>query len=129
MARSAGSGCRAGVRRAITTHNADPYRRWLHHIVKASLGPIASTSVLARGVARSPAYAGTADRQAGHRKQILEWVMVLHGFLSSPTGGGVRHGLDLKAGVAVQINEARLYCNLIRTYITYLLEEHERLSS
>lgn len=70
-----------------------------------------------------------ADRQAGHRKQILEWVMALHGFLSSPTGGGVRHGLDLKKGVAVQINEARLYCNLIRSYITYLLEEHERLHS
>ena len=70
-----------------------------------------------------------ADRQAGHRKQILDWVMTLHGFLSSPTGGGVRHGLDLKEGVAVQINEARLYCNLIRSYINYLLEEHERLSS
>lgn len=70
-----------------------------------------------------------ADRQAGHRKQILEWVMTLHGFLSSPTGGGVRHGLDLKDGVDVQINEARLYCNLIRSYITYLLEEHERLRS
>ena len=70
-----------------------------------------------------------ADRQAGHRKQILEWVMALHGFLSSPTGGGVRHGLDLKDGIVVQINEARLYCNLIRSYITYLLAEHERLIS
>lgn len=67
-----------------------------------------------------------ADSKAGHRKQILDWVMTLHGFLSSPTGGGVRHGLDLKEGIAVQINEARLYCNLIRSY-TYLLEEHERL--
>jgi hypothetical protein len=70
-----------------------------------------------------------ADRNAVHRNQILEWVMSLHGFLSSPTGGGVRHGVDLKDGVAVQINEARVYCNLIRSYVTYLIEEHERLSS
>ncbi|GCA49919.1 hypothetical protein KGO5_02365 [Sinorhizobium sp. KGO-5] len=59
--------------------------------------------------------------------QILEWMTKLHGYLSSPTGGGVRHGIDLKAGIAIQQNEARLYCNLIRSYITYLIEEHERL--
>lgn len=35
--------------------------------------------------------------------------------------------MDLKAGVAIQQHEARLYCNLIRSYITYLIEEHERL--
>ena len=51
--------------------------------------------------------------------------MTLHGFLSSPTGGGVRHGLDLKDGVARADHEARLYCNLIRSYITYLPEEHD----
>lgn len=50
----------------------------------------------------------------------------LHGYLSSLTGGGVRHGMDLKAGVASHQNEALLYCNLIRSYITYLIEEHER---
>lgn len=70
-----------------------------------------------------------ADPQAGHRNQILQWVMTLHGFLSSPTGGGIRHGVDLRDGVAIQINEARLYCNIIRSYITYLIEEHERLGS
>jgi len=48
---------------------------------------------------------------------------------SSPTGGGVRHGADLKAGLVMQENEARLYCNLIRSYITFLLAEHERLTS
>ncbi len=26
------------------------------------------------------------------------------------------------------INEARLYCNLIRSYLTYLIAEHERIS-
>jgi hypothetical protein len=52
----------------------------------------------------------------------------LHGFLSSPTGGGVRHGVDLNEGVAVKLNEARLYCNLIRSYISFLISEHERVT-
>lgn len=60
--------------------------------------------------------------------QILGWIVALHGFLSSPTGGGVRHGVDLAEGLAVQEGEARLYCNLIRSYITFLIAEHERLS-
>lgn len=61
-------------------------------------------------------------------EQVLDWVKTLHGYLSSPTGGGVRHGTDLKTGLAVQPNDARLFCNLIRSYITFLLAEHERLS-
>lgn len=60
-------------------------------------------------------------------ERVLEWVTSLHGFLSSPTGGGVRHGLDLNAGVPIGPSEARLFCNLIRSYIGYLLAEHERL--
>lgn len=55
-------------------------------------------------------------------------MMNLHGYLSSPTGGGIRHGLDLKEGIAVQAVEARLYCNLAKSYITFLVSEHERLS-
>jgi hypothetical protein len=62
-------------------------------------------------------------------EQMLSWATALHGYLSSPTGGGVRHGADLKAGLVMQENEARLYCNLIRSYITFLLAEHERLTS
>jgi hypothetical protein len=74
-----------------------------------------------------------ADDLRKHNKgktleQILDWAKTLHGYLSSPTGGGVRHGADLKAGIAIQPNEARLFCNLIRSYITFLLAEHERLS-
>lgn len=61
--------------------------------------------------------------------QVLSWVITLHGYLSSPTGGGVRHGADLKAGVAIRSDEARLFCNLIRSYVTFLLSEHERLSA
>ncbi len=64
----------------------------------------------------------------GHQEQILQWMMTLHGYLSSPTGGGVRHGVDLKEGIALEIDEARLYCNLIRSYLTFLIAEHERLS-
>jgi hypothetical protein len=60
--------------------------------------------------------------------QILDWTKTLHGYLSSPTGGGIRHGTDLRAGIATQPDEARLFCNLIRSYITFLLSEHERIS-
>ena len=67
------------------------------------------------------------SRRRGHREQILGWMMTLHGYLSSPTGGGVRHGVDVREGVALQIHEARLYCNLIRSYLTFLMAEHERL--
>lgn len=60
--------------------------------------------------------------------QVLSWMITLHGYLSSPTGGGIRHGADLRAGIATTPDEARLFCNLIRSYITFLLSEHERLS-
>jgi hypothetical protein len=59
-------------------------------------------------------------------EHVLRWVTSLHGYLSSPTGGGVRHGLDLNGGVPIGANEARLFCNLIRSYISYLLTEHEQ---
>jgi len=60
--------------------------------------------------------------------RALEWMENLHGYLSSPTGGGVRHGLDLKDGLELSANEARLFFNLIRSYISFLLLEHERLA-
>lgn len=60
---------------------------------------------------------------------VLEWVMTLHGYLSSPTGGGVRHGMDLNSGMEeMEANDARLFCNLIQSYIRFLLTEHNRLS-
>jgi len=74
-----------------------------------------------------------ADDLRRHHKgkildQVLAWVTTLHGYLSSPTGGGIRHGADLKTGVVIQPNEARLFCNLIRSYISFLMAEHARLS-
>jgi hypothetical protein len=61
-------------------------------------------------------------------EQVLQWVTTLHGYLSSPSGGGIRHGTNLKDGIAVQPGEARLFCNLIRSYISFLVTEHERLN-
>jgi len=60
------------------------------------------------------------------QESILTWMTTLHGYLSSPTGGGIRHGTDLKEGIAIQPHEARLYCNLARSYLTFLLEEHDQ---
>ncbi|UCI23010.1 hypothetical protein FJ970_32165 (plasmid) [Mesorhizobium sp. B2-1-8] len=61
-------------------------------------------------------------------EQVLAWLTTLHGYLSSPTGGGVRHGVDLKSGITINVDEGRLYCNLIRSYVTFLMTEHYRMS-
>jgi hypothetical protein len=58
----------------------------------------------------------------------LDWTTSLHGYLSSPTGGGVRHGIDLKSGVAIDPTEARLFCNLIRSYFGFLIAQHEQFT-
>lgn len=60
--------------------------------------------------------------------QALSWVTKLHGYLSSPTGGAIRHGAQLANARELEEHEARLYCNLIRSYVSYLLAEHQRLS-
>jgi hypothetical protein len=58
-------------------------------------------------------------------ERVLDWVTMMHGYLSSPKGGGVRHGIDLNGGIALDLNEARLFCNLTRSYISFLIMEHE----
>lgn len=55
--------------------------------------------------------------------EALGWMSKMHGFLSSPGGGGVRHGTQLAADVSPSLREAHLYCNLTRSYINYLLAE------
>ncbi len=55
-------------------------------------------------------------------ERVSEWVTSLHGYLSSPTGGGVRHGVDLNEGKVLSQSEARLFCNLIRSYLSFLSE-------
>jgi hypothetical protein len=58
-------------------------------------------------------------------ERVLDWVLTLHGFLSSPTGGGIRHGIDLNRMVEIGQSEGRLFCNLVRSYISYLLSQYE----
>jgi hypothetical protein len=60
---------------------------------------------------------GTVLAQAGG------WMKTLHGFLSSPSGGGIRHGAQLSGTSELKLHEATLYCNLTRSYIGYLLAE------
>lgn len=65
--------------------------------------------------------------RANHRGRTLDealgWMTKMHGFLSSPGGGGVRHGTTLSDDVSPTLKEAHLYCNLTRSYINYLLAE------
>ncbi len=57
--------------------------------------------------------------------RALEWLTQLHGFLSAPKGGGVRHGIDISKD-PIEPHEAELCCNLIHSYINYILTEYER---
>lgn len=67
------------------------------------------------------------NNQGTALEQIVGWITKLHGFLSVPSGGGIRHGMHLKEGVATSDAEAKLYYNLIVSYISFLLSEYERL--
>lgn len=60
-------------------------------------------------------------------QRAIDWCEQLHGYLSSPTGGGVRHGIDLRDGNPISSSEGRLFCNLIRSFVAYLQAEHETL--
>ena len=64
-----------------------------------------------------------------HGAQVVGNIgMYYAAYLSSPTGSGIRHGIDVREGLALEIDEGRLYCNLIRSYLTFLIAEHDRLS-
>jgi hypothetical protein len=64
----------------------------------------------------------------GALPHALRWMETMYGYLSAPRGGQIRHGMHLSDDIQLNRNEARLYCNLIRSYIEYLLGEHERLT-
>lgn len=66
------------------------------------------------------------QKQSTTLKEVMGWISKLHGYLSAPTGGGVRHGVHLTKGVEMNIHEAHLYCNLTRSYIGYLLDELDK---
>lgn len=59
--------------------------------------------------------------------QASNWMRTLHGYLSSPSGGGVRHGTVLNDAYDLSEGEAKLVCDLTRSYIAYLLSEHQRV--
>ena len=59
--------------------------------------------------------------------QVAKWMETLHGYLSAPGGGGVRHGTVLNDAYELSEGEARLICDLTRSYVSYLLHEHQRL--
>jgi hypothetical protein len=59
--------------------------------------------------------------------QASNWMRTLHGYLSSPSGGGVRHGTVLNDAYDLSEGEAKLVCDLTRSYIAYFLSEHQRL--
>jgi hypothetical protein len=61
--------------------------------------------------------------------RISMWLENIYGFLSAPDGGGIRHGAVLRDHEEVTAAEARLYCDLIRSFITFLLQEHTRFIS
>lgn len=61
-------------------------------------------------------------------EQVLKWTEQLHGYLSSPTGGGIRHGIDLNHGRPLTRAEASLFVNLILSYLHFILSEHEALT-
>ncbi len=51
----------------------------------------------------------------------------LHGFLSSRTGGAIRHGGVLSDTFELSEGDARLLCDLTRSYLSYLLHQYEQL--
>jgi hypothetical protein len=64
----------------------------------------------------------------GALPHVMRWMEAMYGYLSAPRGGQIRHGMNLSDEIQLDRNEARLYCNLIRSYIEYLLGEHARLT-
>lgn len=60
-------------------------------------------------------------------EMIIKWIENLYGYLSSPTGGGVRHGGDISSNTVISNSEAKLFCDLARSYISYMLAEYDRI--
>ena len=113
----------AGKGRQAVTENL-----WLLETVATAFRglPLADTTV------KGKYFNKIADEYRTHGKtlvltQVLNWIATLHGFLSSPAGGGVRHGADLASGQSLSAHEAQLYSNLIRSYVSYLLAEYDQM--
>jgi hypothetical protein len=102
---------------------------WLLETVSTSFQGLEVGTGTVQGKYFNKIVAGLRRNQQGTTlNQVLDWITTLHGYLSSPTGGGIRHGTSLKTGVGTRPHEARLFCNLIRSYIAFLIAEHEGLT-
>lgn len=103
---------------------------WLLETVSTALRGVETTSGKVEGKYFNQIVRDLRAKRPGTTlDQILNWAATMHGYLSSPTGGGVRHGMDLKASVTMDAHQARLFCNLTRSYILFLLAEHQSLTS
>ncbi|WP_122677853.1 hypothetical protein [Pseudomonas viridiflava] len=60
--------------------------------------------------------------------RVSVWLDSIYGYLSAPDGGGIRHGASLNEHQELTAGEARLFCDLSRSFITFLLHEHTRLA-
>jgi hypothetical protein len=58
---------------------------------------------------------------------VARWPAALQAYLSDPDQGGIRHGRQLHFE-GLEPHEAALFCNFVRSYISYLLAEYERLN-
>lgn len=59
---------------------------------------------------------------------VGRWLDALQSYLSGPGEAGIRHGRHLHLE-GLKRHEAELFCNLTRSYISYLLSEYESLLS
>lgn len=59
---------------------------------------------------------------------VVRWLEALQSYLSGPGEAGIRHGRHLHLE-GLKKHEAELFCNLTRSYISYLLSEYELLTA
>lgn len=59
---------------------------------------------------------------------VTRWLEALQSYLSGPSEAGIRHGRHLHME-GLKKHEAELFCNLSRSYISYLLSEYELLTA
>ena len=102
---------------------------WLLETVTTAFRNVETRSGRVEGKYFNKIVSDLRNRHAGKTlDRILDWIMAMHGYLSAPAGGGIRHGMDLNEGVDIDANQALLFCNLTRSYIGYLVQEHDALT-
>jgi hypothetical protein len=59
---------------------------------------------------------------------VARWLEALQAYLSGPGEAGIRHGRHLHLE-GLKRHEAELFCNLTRSYISYLLSEYQAITA